>query len=239
MASNYDNEKHYIRARRELIRLATPEDLTPEEKKLIKAFYDYAKELNEYAEMKNLVDTFEVDHITPLSNKAGEGGLHHPDNLQVITKEQNKKKGQKDTKGKPETGAKIRDHIERWLTFRDTRWPNGVMKKGKTINPHGKAGKPKVQEEPMDPAILGMLDDLLASYKGDDSSSVFIRTKIELLKKSKTIEEVNKGLNDLQPLFAARKKDEEKEITDVQIHVVSHDKTMEDIIESIKNKNKY
>lgn len=40
---------------------------------------------------KQRPEGYEVDHIIPLSR----GGLHHQDNLQYLTKEENQKKGNK------------------------------------------------------------------------------------------------------------------------------------------------
>lgn len=61
-------------------------DLTPEyaNKKHIQAFYDKAKELTIKTEIIH-----EVDHIIPVSL----GGLHYEHNLRVITKVENRKKG--------------------------------------------------------------------------------------------------------------------------------------------------
>ena len=49
------------------------------DRNLIKEFY------------KNTPDGYEVDHIIPLSG----GGLHHQDNLQYLTKEENRRKSNK------------------------------------------------------------------------------------------------------------------------------------------------
>ena len=58
--------------------------LTREEKNLISKIYEEARSLT-----KATGKDHHVDHIRPLSA----GGLHHPDNLQVITAEENLKKG--------------------------------------------------------------------------------------------------------------------------------------------------
>jgi len=50
--------------------------LTENEKKKIELYYTISHHLGE---------NFHVDHIHPLSK----GGLHHPDNLQILTKEEN------------------------------------------------------------------------------------------------------------------------------------------------------
>jgi len=54
--------------------------------KLIKVFYEEAQRLTEETGIIH-----NVDHIKPVSK----GGLHHQDNLQVITKTENLKKGSK------------------------------------------------------------------------------------------------------------------------------------------------
>ncbi len=59
-------------------------DLTEEETDQIKAVYREARLLTEETGIPH-----QVDHIHPLSK----GGLHHPDNLQVLTAAENQKKG--------------------------------------------------------------------------------------------------------------------------------------------------
>lgn len=61
-------------------------DLIPEELNQIKAFYLEATKLTVATGVIH-----EVDHIIPLSCKYL--GLHHPCNMQVITREENRKKG--------------------------------------------------------------------------------------------------------------------------------------------------
>jgi hypothetical protein len=59
-------------------------DLTTEEKSAIMEVYSLARRLTLETGVKH-----EVDHIIPVSK----GGLHHPDNLQVLTKYDNQSKG--------------------------------------------------------------------------------------------------------------------------------------------------
>lgn len=65
----------------------TPNWLTKEHFQEINFFYDLAKELT-----KNTKIEHHVDHIIPLNGKTV-SGLHVPWNLQVLTKEQNLRKG--------------------------------------------------------------------------------------------------------------------------------------------------
>ena len=62
-------------------------ELTPEEAAQIQALYMQAKAMNEKAGYC----AFHIDHIIPLAK----GGAHHPDNLQILTAEENLRKGAK------------------------------------------------------------------------------------------------------------------------------------------------
>lgn len=70
--------------RRQLKRQSFP--MTKIEKKMCANYYKLARELTEQTGV-----THEVDHIWPISK----GGPHLPWNLQVLTAEQNRKKGNK------------------------------------------------------------------------------------------------------------------------------------------------
>lgn len=63
----------------------TPQ-LTKEEKARVVAFYEKAKRLTELTGRQ-----YHVDHIKALAN----GGLHHPDNMQVLLGTENQSKGTK------------------------------------------------------------------------------------------------------------------------------------------------
>lgn len=80
------NKQGYIA--RAYQRLHNIKKLTPDsaDKKAIQEFYIKAKLLSEQHGIK-----YEVDHIIPISK----GGLHHQDNLQVISWIDNRKKGSK------------------------------------------------------------------------------------------------------------------------------------------------
>ena len=80
--SRYLGEEHKKKIRNEIgarrrarIRNQTPE-LTKDEKHKLQEFY------------LNCPKGYEVDHIQPIAR----GGLHHPDNLQILTKSENRKK---------------------------------------------------------------------------------------------------------------------------------------------------
>lgn len=60
--------------------------LTSEEKKRLNEIYKQARELTQATGIKH-----HVDHIIPLA----QGGTHHPDNLQVLTEQENTQKGTK------------------------------------------------------------------------------------------------------------------------------------------------
>lgn len=87
--SNYKHglcgTKEYNAARaskhRAMVLFKTP-ILTENEKAKVELYYKVSQILGEY---------WHVDHIIPLSK----GGLHHPDNLQVVTKEYNLQKSDK------------------------------------------------------------------------------------------------------------------------------------------------
>lgn len=65
---------------------AVPDTLTEEDLAKIKEIYALRNKLTEETGIEH-----HVDHIIPISK----GGLHHPDNLRVITAEENLKKGDK------------------------------------------------------------------------------------------------------------------------------------------------
>ena len=72
------------RRRDAMRRGAFPRDLTPSEKRKIGQIYAEARRLTKETGIEH-----HVDHIKPLAA----GGEHHPDNLRVITAEENLKKG--------------------------------------------------------------------------------------------------------------------------------------------------
>lgn len=65
---------------------AYPEDLTKSERKAIVGIYEKCRSMSEETGIPH-----HVDHIKPLSK----GGRHHPSNLQIITADENLRKGAK------------------------------------------------------------------------------------------------------------------------------------------------
>jgi 5-methylcytosine-specific restriction endonuclease McrA len=71
--------------RRALIKNQTP-NLSEDEIKLIFTIYENCIKINQETGIPH-----EVDHIIPISK----GGIHHPNNLQILTMKENRKKGNK------------------------------------------------------------------------------------------------------------------------------------------------
>ena len=80
-------EKNNMRdsKRRAAVRNQTP-DLTPEQVKQILTIYEECSRISNETGIPH-----EVDHIIPICK----GGLHHPDNLQILTMKENRRKGVK------------------------------------------------------------------------------------------------------------------------------------------------
>ena len=75
---------HDSRLRDAMRRGAYPRDLTQADRKSISSIYKQARKLTRETGIEH-----HVDHIKPLAA----GGVHHPDNLQILTAEENLKKG--------------------------------------------------------------------------------------------------------------------------------------------------
>lgn len=75
-----------ISARKRCRKLEQTPDLTPEEKQRIHDMYWLARDLRAVSGQE-----YHVDHIRPLAK----GGLHHPDNLQILPADINMSKGAK------------------------------------------------------------------------------------------------------------------------------------------------
>jgi 5-methylcytosine-specific restriction endonuclease McrA len=84
----YDGDRHksaiYLQRRKQRLREQTPE-LSTEEEELIRQIYEQRDRLNQKAGSIH----HHVDHIIPLAK----GGLHHPDNLRLLTAAENMRKG--------------------------------------------------------------------------------------------------------------------------------------------------
>lgn len=147
-----DDKKHKTDAdksqyRRDKIKEATPATLTKEERALMTKMYQVARQMSASTGTK-----YQVDHIVPLAI----GGLHTPENLQIITEEQNKKRGS--TSRLPEEGAilchMIKDEI---------RASGGKFVKGVSGNPNGRPKKVNLQDE----KTQKLLFDLYLESQGD------------------------------------------------------------------------
>lgn len=82
---NPAKHRQNIAKRRAMLRNQTPE-LTAEEQKRMEDIYWLAKDLSVVTG-----EPYEVDHIHPIAK----GGLHHPDNLQILPMDLNRSKGAK------------------------------------------------------------------------------------------------------------------------------------------------
>lgn len=139
------------KGRRESIKNATPACLSTTELNKIKRLYEYAKHVTTTSGME-----YQVDHIIPLSNPLV-CGLHVPANLQVITSEQNKAKGN-DLRLEPEVGAFTITDIQEFMSLRD----KGKFMKGVSGNVNGRpkgTSKMKKAIEAIDADVLGDLYD--------------------------------------------------------------------------------
>ena len=85
-ASNNKDRRNAITAARYARKLHLTPPLTADEKECIVAFYTKARALTELTGVP-----YHVDHKKPLAK----GGLHHPDNLQVLRGVDNQRKGAK------------------------------------------------------------------------------------------------------------------------------------------------
>lgn len=127
--------KEKCQYRRDKIKHATPTDLSAEDKAVITQMEKVARQMSISTGIK-----YQVDHIVPLDA----GGLHMPDNLQIITEEQNKSKGSTITRT-PLEGAILAQHV------RDDMIRNkGKFVAGVSGNPNG---RPKNSSRPKDPDV--------------------------------------------------------------------------------------
>lgn len=128
-----DTNKKHCQKRRDTLKTATPPWMTPQDFADINKFYELAKHMS----ATNGTE-YEVDHIIPLSNPLV-CGLHHPNNLQIITKDQNKDKGS-DLRFEPEENAITIAEIREMDAIRN----NGKFVKGVSGNPAGRPPSKKI-----------------------------------------------------------------------------------------------
>ncbi len=142
------NDKNIFKCqgRRDSLKSATLPWMTPADFAMINKFYDMAKHMSATGSTK-----YEVDHIIPLNNPIV-CGLHHQNNLQVITVEQNKLKGN-DIRLEPEADAVTIATIEGLSSIRN----NGKFAKGVSGNPKGRP--PKARESKVQQTTLNQLFD--------------------------------------------------------------------------------
>lgn len=148
---NTENNKKHCQDRRDTLKTATPPWLTPQDYADINKFYELAKHMS----ATNGVE-YEVDHIIPLSNPLV-CGLHHPNNLQIITKEQNREKGS-DLRFEPEENAITIDTIRDMDAVRN----NGKFVKGVSGNPAGRPPSKKIAA-----VKQATLDEIFDAADGD------------------------------------------------------------------------
>ena len=99
------HRKNCQRASRRIKEAAHKRNLSKEELDRIYKIYERSRMLTEMTGIQH-----HVDHIVPISK----GGLHHPDNLQILTAEENLKKGAKLISGQDETPIvkQLSDNLE-------------------------------------------------------------------------------------------------------------------------------
>jgi hypothetical protein len=148
---NSDDNKKHCKDRRDVLKAATLPCMTPQDFADINKFYELAKHMSATSGIE-----YEVDHIIPLSNPIV-CGLHHPNNLQIITREQNKLKGS-DLRLEPESDAITISVIREMDSVRN----NGKFVKGVSGNP---AGRPPAKKIAM--VKQATLDEIFDLADGD------------------------------------------------------------------------
>jgi len=126
----HKNDAEKSKYRRDKIKDATPASLSKDDRALMAKMYLVARQMSQSTGIK-----YQVDHIIPLAV----GGLHVPENLQIITEEQNKKRGS--AARLPEEGAILSNHVKEEM-IRD----KGKFVKGISGNPKGRPKKEVVDQ---------------------------------------------------------------------------------------------
>lgn len=211
--------------RRDTLRAATPSNITAEERKLTQEMYKYAR-----SKSIETGEQWDVDHIIPLAK----GGLHTPDNLQILPKSINQKKGDGfDGSGKPEKGAILHTTIQKMIEKESKkRTKTGTFAPGVSGNSKGRP-KNKV-EGVIDPTIFERLEELCDNYKGDEQAKTFFRIEIDLLKGSSDFDMVTKKISELRTFFMTKKKDQEEQVKNVVYHFVSQEEIVDKILKNLR-----
>jgi len=184
-----DNQRNVekCQGRRNAVALATPQWLSSEHREQIKLMYKAAKELSQ------LGDTvYHVDHISPLSH-AGSCGLHVPWNLQILSSDDNKKKGNAHHT-EPLSGAILLEH----LASQTLRY-KGKFVKGYSGNISGKTTKPGSSAPVGDAEFELFMEDYRDS--DIDHETMLENMSIWLIRNSRSREEATKLLKEFAPYF--------------------------------------
>lgn len=197
--------------RRDTLRDATPSSLTAEERKLIQEMYKYAR-----SKSIETGEQWDVDHIVPLAK----GGLHTPDNLQILPKSVNQKKGDNfDGSGKPEKGAILHTTIQKIIEKEQKKRSGGKFKPGVSGNP---AGRPKkiVEEAKVSGDWIKSFNEWADSIPKDTKEWQFQRLYVDLIRELGDPKEILKIMDKLAPYFIIKKKEEDNKFTKVEFNLV-------------------